>query len=178
MAGNLDLGDHRSGLDLYVAEHPEAANSEEIVGTIVSISTGHESGTETKTEKELRKLFMDAHKKRWVPLLGEPFEFPSDQAPLLQFEDVVDERDGVFDPNLRGEIDYRRMLADADIVIGMVSTSGEQFCVYGRDHLEDGRIPGGFRTVVVRLDAENEDKHEMEKLCVIVKEIKGRLRLP
>jgi hypothetical protein len=117
---------------------------------------------------------MEAHKKRWVPLLGEPFEFPSDQAPLLQYGDVVDERDGVINPNLRGEIDCRRMLADADIIIGMASTSGEHFCIYGRDHLEDGRIPEGFRTVIVRLDAENEDKHEMEKLCVIVKGIKGR----
>ncbi len=45
--------------DLYVAEHPEAANSEQIVGTIVSISTGYVSENETETEKELRKLYRE-----------------------------------------------------------------------------------------------------------------------
>ncbi len=66
------------------------------------------------------------------------------------------------------------MLADADIVIGMTATSGEQFCIYGRDRLEDGGIPEGFRTVVIRLDPENEDTHELENICVLVDDIKGR----
>ena len=48
------------------------------------------------------------------------------------------------------------------------------FCIYGREHLEDGKIPWGFSTVIVRFDSENEKKHELEKMCFIVKKIKGR----
>jgi hypothetical protein len=66
------------------------------------------------------------------------------------------------------------MLADADIIIGMASKSGEQFCIYGRDRLEDGRMPEGLRTLVVGLDRENEKSHELEKLCYVVQAIKGR----
>jgi hypothetical protein len=160
--------------DLYVAEHPEAANSEQVVGTIVSISTGQVIDNETENEKELRKLYIEAYKKQWVPLIGEPFEFPPRQAPLLQYRDIVDESDGLIYPNLRGKVDCRRMLADADIIIGMASMSEEQFCIYGRDRLEGGSVPKGLRTLVVRLDPENLKTHELEKICFVVERIKGR----
>jgi hypothetical protein len=160
--------------DLYVAEHPETANSEQVVGTIVSISTGQVSENETETEKELRKLFIEAHKKQWVPLIGEPFKFPPKQALMLQYRNIIDEWDGGIFPNLRGKADCRRMLADADIIIGMASMSEEQFCIYGRDRLEAERVPEGLRTLVVRLDPENEKTHELEKICFVVERIKGR----
>ena len=158
--------------DLHVAKHPDAANNEEIVGTIVSISTGQVSGNEN--EKELRKLYIEAYKKQWVPLIGELFEFPPRQAPLLQYRDIVDESDGLIYPNLRGKVDCRRMLADADIIIGMASMSEEQFCIYGRDHLEAEKVPEGLKTLIVRLDPENEKTHELEKICFVVERIKGR----
>jgi hypothetical protein len=152
-----------------MARYPDAADGKQIVGTIVAVSTGQMSQNETQTEKELRRLYMEACKKRWFPPPGEPFDFPPGQAPVLQYRDVVDEEEGIINPNLRGEFDCRRILADADIIIGMASTSGEQFCLYGRDHLDgDGSIPREFKTLVIRLDSENEDTHELEKMCVII----------
>jgi hypothetical protein len=160
--------------DLYVAEHPEAANSGEIVGTIVSISTGQVFEKETGTDKELRKLFAEAAKKQWAAPPGEPFEFPENQALVLQYEDIVDQWNGAICPNLRRAADPRRILAAADIILGMASKSEECFCIYGRDHLEDGGIPEGFKTLVVRLDTENQKAQELEKMCFIVEKVKGR----
>jgi hypothetical protein len=160
--------------DLYVAEHPEAANSEQIVGTIVSISTGQIFENETATDKELRKLFAEAAKRQWAAPPGEPVEFPENQAIVLQYEDIVDQWDGAICPNLRRAVDPRRILAAADIILGMASKSEEYFCIYGRDHLEDGGIPEGFKTLVVRLDTENQKAQELEKMCFIVERVKGR----
>ena len=160
--------------DLYVTEHPEAVSSKKIVGTIASISTGHVPQNATETENELRNLFTKAYKRQWVSLLEEPFEFPPDKPPVLGYGDIVDEKDGMIYPNLRGEVDCRRMLADADIIIGMTSTSGDQFCIYGRDRLDAGGVPEGLRTLIVQLDPENEDTRELEKICAVVQIIKGR----
>ena len=160
--------------DLYVTEHPEAVSSKEIVGTLISISTGQLPQNATDREKELRNLFLESSKKRWVSLLEEPYEFPSDEAPVLRYGDIVDEENGMISPNLRGEVDCRRMLADADIIIGMASTSGDQFCIYGRDRLDAGGIPEGLRALVIRLDPENKAIMELEKICAIVQIIKGR----
>ncbi len=41
-----------------------------------------------------------------------------------------------------------------------------------------GPRPEGSRTVAIRLAPENEDTHELENICVIVKEIKGRQDYP
>ena len=109
--------------DLYVAEHPEAANNEQVVGTIVSISTGQVSET-NENEKELRKLYQEAAKKQWIPFLGEPFKFPPKQALVLQYRNIIDEWDGGIFPNLRGKDDCRRILADADIILGKASIVG------------------------------------------------------
>ncbi len=160
--------------DLYVAEHPEAANSEQVVGTIVSISMGQVSENETENEKELCNLFIEAYKKQWIPLIGEPFEFPPDQAIVLQYRDIVEARDGGIHPNLRGKDVCRRILVDADIILGMDFMSEEMFCIYGRDHLEEGSVPEGLKTVIVRLDPENQKTHELEKICFVVERIKGR----
>ena len=158
--------------DLYVAEHPDAVCSKEIVGTLISISTGQLP--QNATERELRNLFIEARQRQWVSLLEEPFEFPPGEAPVFRYGDIVDEEDGMIYPNLRGKADCRRMLADADIIIGMTSTSGDQFCIYGRDRLDAGGIPEGLRTLVIRFDPKNEDAHELEKICAVVQQIKGR----
>jgi hypothetical protein len=162
--------------DLYMAAHPEARNSTEIVGTIAWISTGMESKTET--EKELRKLYEEAYKNMWVPLVGEPFVFPEGEAVVLQYRDIVDERDGRVYPNLRGAIDCRQVLAAASIFLGKTAQSEGQFCIYGSEHCEDGKIPWGFGTVVVCFNSEDEKKHGVDKMCVIVEQIKGRHDCP
>ncbi len=161
-------------VDLYLSKHPDTVCSKEIVGTLASISTGHVPQNATDTENELRNLFIEAHKRQWISLLEEPFEFPPGEAPVLEYGDIVDEKDGMIYPNIRGEVDCRRMLADADIIIGMASTSGDQFCIYGRDRLDEGGVPEGLRTLVVQLDPENKDTHELEKICAVVQQIKGR----
>jgi len=158
--------------DLFVAKHPQAAYSKPIVGTIVSISTGHVP--ENSIQDELRKLYSEASKKQWGSLLGEPFEFPENQALVLKYEDVVDEWDGALHPNIRGNVDPRRVLTDADLIMGKASNSEEQFCICGSDHLEDGRIPEGFKTLIIHLDTENEKARELEKICYVVQQIKGR----
>lgn len=160
--------------DLYVAEHPKAANDKQVVGTIVAISTGQVSKNETKNEKELHKLYMEASQNRWTPFLGEPFVFPPNEALVLQYENIIDEWDGGFFPNLRGKDDCRRILADADIILGMPPTSEEQFCIYGSDRLEEGSVAEGMRTVIVCLDPDNKKTQELAKLCFVVERIKGR----
>ena len=159
--------------DLYSAKHPDV-KGEQVVGTIVSISTGQVSENESETEKELRKMYKEAHGNRWSAPPGAPFEFPQDQAPVLQFEDIVDEWNGAVHPNLRRQADPRRILTDADVIIGMDSNSEKHFCIYGRDRLEGGRIPEGLRTLVVSMDSDNEKRHELETVCAIVEIIKGR----
>ena len=93
---------------------------------------------------------------------------------MLQYEEIVDEWNGAIHPNLRRQADPRRILNDADVIIGMDTKSEEHFCIYGRDHLVEGRIPEGLRTLVVSLDPENEKKQELAKMCYIVESIKGR----
>ena len=56
--------------DRYVAEHSEAADSREILGTIIVISTGKVNENETETEKELRRLYGEAFRNRWIPFLA------------------------------------------------------------------------------------------------------------
>jgi hypothetical protein len=160
--------------DLYVAQHPEAANDEHVVGNITAISTGLVPENETEIEKELRGLYREAAKNQWIPLLREPFKFPSKQALVLQYRNIIDESDGGIFPNLRGKDDCRRILADADIILGKSSMSDEIFCIFGRDRLEGERVPKGVRTLVVRLDPDNLKTHELEKICFVVEKIKGR----
>ena len=157
--------------DLVVAKRPQAAYNKLLVGNIVSISTGHVP--ENNVQYELRKLYLEACENEWSAPSGEPFEFPPSQALVLQYEDIVDEWDGSIHPNLRGQVDPRRVLTDADIIMGKVSSSGKQFCIYGSDHLEDGRIPEGFKTLIIHLDTENEKTRELEKICYVVRQIKG-----
>jgi len=158
--------------DLYVAEHPEAANNGQVVGAIVAISTGQLS--EDENEKELRKLYLEAYKKLWIPLIEEQFEFPPGEALVLQYRDIVEEKDGGIFPNLRGEEDCRRILAEADIILGMATLTEEMFGIYGSERLEEGSVPKGLKTLVVRLDPDNLKTHELEKICFVVEKIKGR----
>ena len=158
--------------DLYLAKHPDA-DMQEPVGTIVSISVGHVSERETEVEKELRALFDEAYKMRWRALIDEPFEFPEDDAIVLQYEDIVDEWGGSIHPNLRRQIDPRPILNQADIILGQDIKTEECFFLFGKDRLEDGGVPAGLKTVVVSLDPKNEKTQEFDKVCAVVKAIKG-----
>jgi len=158
--------------DLYLAKHPDA-NLEQVVGKTVSISLGHVSENEAAMEKELRELYIEASRKRWIALTDEPFDFPSDNAIVLQYEDVVDEWDGSIHPNLRRQLDPRPILAQADIILGQDVKTEEFFCLLGKDRLEDGGIPAGLKTLVVSLDPKNEKTQELGKICAVVKAIKG-----
>jgi hypothetical protein len=160
--------------DLYLAQHTEDVNSEQIVAAILAVSTGQMPENLTESEKELRKTYLEASKKQWIPLFGGPSEFSPDQALVLQYRNIIDEWDGGIFPNLRGKEDCRRILADADIILGMDSISEEMFCIYGSERLERGGVPEGLKTVVVRLDSENKKTHELEKMCFVVERIKGR----
>ncbi len=158
--------------DLYLAKHPDA-NLEQVVGRSVTISLGHVSENETAMDKELRELYIEASKKRWTALTEEPFDFPSDNAIVLQYEDVVDEWDGSIQPNLRRQLDPRQILGQADIILGQDAKSEEFFCLFGKDRLEDGGIPAGLKTLVVSLDPKNEKTQELGNICAVVKAIKG-----
>lgn len=157
---------------LYLAKHPDA-DMKQAVGTIVGISSGMVSEKPTETEKELRELYLEASKRRWTALVDEPFEFPQDDAIVLQFEDVVDEWDGGIHPNLRRQSDPRPILAQADIILGQDIKNNEYSCYFGGDCLEDGRIPTGLKTVVVALDPHNVKTQEAAKLLAVVDVVKG-----
>ena len=96
---------------------------------------------------------------------------------MLQWEEIGDEWGGGIHPNVRGRINPRRVLADAEVILGTSCKSGKHFCIYGRDRLDEGGIPEGVKTVVIQLDPENEDTHELAKICYVVEAIKGRHEL-
>ena len=165
--------------DDYVTEHPEATDSKKIVSTIVSISVGTVFKEETETTTELRELYMKTE-TRWVPpiAIGEPFEFPPDGTVAIEYRDIVAEEGGMFFPNLRGDVDARQILLAADIILGKDAGAESVFGIYGKDRLEEGGIPEGMKTVVVQLDVANEETAELEKMCHIVEQIKGRHDYP
>ena len=156
---------------LYLGEHPEAVDDNELAGTIVSLSLGVVPENPTEKEKDLHRLYMEACEKRWLPLSEEPYEFSPNAATVLEYEDIIDETDARILPNLQGEIDPRRVLVNADIIIGMDEASENNVCIYGHDHLEDGRVPEGCRTLVIKLDRSGNDE-QLEKISAIVELIK------
>jgi hypothetical protein len=157
--------------DRYISEHPDA-DGRVVIGSIAAVSAGQ--APENEIEKELRELYLESHEKRWDVPPGEPFEFPEGKAVVLQFEDIVDEWDGGVHPNIRRQVDSRRILADADIILGMEPESEQCFCIFGTERLEEGRVPEGQRTLVIHLNPENEKTQELAKMCYAVEKVKGR----
>jgi hypothetical protein len=75
------------------------------------------------------------------------------------------------DPN--AEVEYRRLLAVADLIFGIDAISGKQSIVFGRLSLEELVRTGEsqiLRVVNVGLDQETT---EIEKLATLVQDIKG-----
>ena len=154
---------------LYLAEHPEAEDDNELAGTIVSLSLGVVPENLTEKEKDLQRFYRESCEKRWLPLSEEPYEFSPNAEPVLEYEDIVDETDTGILPNLQGEVDPRRMLVSADIIVGIDTASNSHVCIHGYDHLEDGQVPEGCRTLEINLDTSGE---QLEKISAIAELIK------
>jgi hypothetical protein len=164
--------------EAYLAKRPEAASDTEIVPALAGLSTGATLEEEPAKAQELQELLQDAWGKRWTPLVESPLEFPDDSAIVLQYEDIMDDRDGQLDPRLNRAIDPRHALAGAEIILGTDHRSDNQefFCIYGQDTLDEtpGEIPRGRRILAISLDAQNAKADQLSKILAVVKVIKGR----
>jgi hypothetical protein len=75
------------------------------------------------------------------------------------------------DPN--SEVDYRRLLADADLIFGVDVMSGKQFILFGRLSLEKLVRTGQSNTLGVVNVGLDQETMEIEKLATLVQDIKG-----
>ena len=75
------------------------------------------------------------------------------------------------DPN--SEVDYRRLLADADLIFGVDVMSGKQFTLFGRLSLEELVRTGQSNTLGVVNVGIDQETMEIEKLATLVQDIKG-----
>ena len=96
------------------------------------------------------------------------------QAPDAEHQDIVP-IEAFFgegrDPN--AEVDYRRLLADADLIFGVDVVSGKQSIMFGRLSLEELVRAGQSNILgVVNVGVDHETM-EIEKLATLVQDIKG-----
>ncbi len=75
------------------------------------------------------------------------------------------------DPN--SEVDYRRLLADADLIFGVDVMSGKQFTLFGRLSLEELVRTGQSNILGVVNVGIDQETMEIEKLATLVQDIKG-----
>ena len=75
------------------------------------------------------------------------------------------------DPN--AEVDYRRLLADADLIFGVDVMSGKQFILFGRLSLEELVRTGQSNILGVVNVGLDQETMEIEKLATLVQDIKG-----
>ena len=75
------------------------------------------------------------------------------------------------DPN--AEVDYRRLLADADLIFGVDVMSGKQFILFGRLSLEKLVRTGQSNILGVVNVGLDQETMEIEKLATLVQDIKG-----
>ena len=71
------------------------------------------------------------------------------------------------------EVDYRRLLADADLIFGVDVMSGKQFILFGRLSLEKLVRTGQSNTLGVVNVGLDQETMEIEKLATLVQDIKG-----
>ena len=71
------------------------------------------------------------------------------------------------------EVDYRRLLADADLIFGIDAMSGKQFILFGRLSLEKLVRTGQSNTLGVVNVGLDQETTEIEKLATLVQDIKG-----
>ena len=75
------------------------------------------------------------------------------------------------DPN--AEVEYRRLLADADLIFGVDVMSGKQSIVFGRLSLEELVRTGQSNILGVVNVGLDQETMEIEKLATLVQDIKG-----
>jgi hypothetical protein len=75
------------------------------------------------------------------------------------------------DPN--AEVEYRRLLAVADLIFGVDVMSGKQFILFGRLSLENLVRTGQSNTLGVVNVGLDQQTMEIEKLATLVQDIKG-----
>ena len=75
------------------------------------------------------------------------------------------------DPN--AEVDYRRLLADADLIFGVDVMSGKQSILFGRLSLEELVRTGQSNILGVVNVGLDQETMEIEKLATLVQDIKG-----
>ena len=87
---------------------------------------------------------------------------------MIPFEALFGER---WDP--AAEVEYRRLLAVADLIFGVDVMSGKQFIVFGRLSLEKLVRTGESNTLGVVNVGIDQETMEIEKLATLVQDIKG-----
>jgi hypothetical protein len=88
---------------------------------------------------------------------------------IIPIQALLDE-----EPGAKVETGYRRLLARAEVILGVDVQSQREFTVFGTPALEETVRVGkqqALRTVRIELDAESGD---LEKLVALVRAVKGR----
>ena len=75
--------------------------------------------------------------------------------------------------DLNAEVDYRQLLADADLIFGVDVMSGKQFILFGRMSLEELVLTVQSNTLGVVNVGLDQERMEIEKLATLVQDIKG-----
>ena len=93
---------------------------------------------------------------------------------VLEHPDIVP-IEAVFreEPDANAVVDYRRLLADADLIFGVDVMSGKQSIVFGRRSLEELVRIGQSNILGVVNIGLNQETMDMEKLATLVQDIKG-----
>jgi hypothetical protein len=71
------------------------------------------------------------------------------------------------------EVEYRQLLADADLIFGVDVISGKQFILFGRLSLENLVRTGQSNTLGVMNVGLDQETMELDNLAALVQEIKG-----
>ena len=74
---------------------------------------------------------------------------------------------------LQAEVEYRRLLAEADLIFGIDEMSGKQSIVFGRLSLEELVRAGQSNILGVVNVGVDQETMEIEKLATLVQDIKG-----
>lgn len=88
---------------------------------------------------------------------------------IIPIRSLLDEEQGA-----SAGTDYRRMLARAEVILGIDVARQREFTVFGTPAMEETIRIGkqqALRTVRIELDAESD---ELEKLVALVRSVKGR----
>ena len=171
----LELEAGAKAVDTYLEMHPETANRNECARVIMSIVEGSPSPKRSKSTAGLRRLYAEARRQRWMPLVLEPYEFPPDMMPAMGLDDLVEGRGHRrSEPDISGPIDYRQILVGADAILFGSLVTRMVFCLYGADKLaSDGSPPVGVNAVLVSLNEFDRRGRQLGRFATIVERIKG-----